>query len=205
MLVVIGAHVAVIAAVMSAKMDLPRIIRDPPLVIDLIEPTPPPPPNPIEQPRQPQTQHQQSVIDQPPVIIPTPPTAGETVDSRPTPLPPIDQIIGPAVDPLPPVPTPKPMPVIKAPARLLTSGEALKPPYPGSKIASGEEAVLQLRLSISENGRVVAVEPVGRADPAFLEAARRHLLRSWRFKAASEDGRAVASTTVITLRFQLDG
>ena len=51
----------------------------------------------------------------------------------------------------------------------------------------------------------MAVEPVGRADAVFLAAARRHLLAHWRFKPASDDGRAVASTTVITLRFQLDG
>ena len=36
-------------------------------------------------------------------------------------------------------------------------------------------------------------------------AARRHLIAHWRYKPASEDGRAVASSTVITLRFQLDG
>jgi len=68
-----------------------------------------------------------------------------------------------------------------------------------------EEAVLKLSLTIDERGRVVSVEPVGRADPAFLAAARRHLLAHWRYKPASEDGRAVSSTTVITLRFQLDG
>jgi protein TonB len=51
---------------------------------------------------------------------------------------------------------------------------------------------------------VVAVEPVGRADPAFLAAARRHLLAQWRYKPATEDGRAIASSTTITLRFELD-
>jgi protein TonB len=64
--------------------------------------------------------------------------------------------------------------------------------------------VLKLRLTIDPNGRVVAVEPLNRADPVFLQAARRHLLAHWRYKPAMEDGRAVMSTTVITLRFQLD-
>ena len=36
--------------------------------------------------------------------------------------------------------------------------------------------MLRLRLTIDARGRVVAVEPVGRADRAFLAAARRHLL-----------------------------
>ena len=71
-------------------------------------------------------------------------------------------------------------------------------------MASDEEASLRLRLSIDARGRVVAVEPVGSADRAFLAAARRHLLAHWRYQPATEDGRAVASTTVITLRFELD-
>jgi len=79
------------------------------------------------------------------------------------------------------------------------------PPYPSSKLITEEEASLTLRLTIDERGRVIAVEPVGRADPVFLAAARRHLLARWRYKPASEDGRAIASTAVITLRFQLDG
>jgi protein TonB len=39
----------------------------------------------------------------------------------------------------------------------------------------------------------------------FLGAARRHLLAHWRYKPAMQDGRAVATSIVITLRFQLDG
>jgi hypothetical protein len=62
----------------------------------------------------------------------------------------------------------------------------------------------QLALAV-ERGRVVAVEPVGPADPAFLNSARRHLLSRWRYRPASEDGRAVASTTIITLKFRLEG
>jgi protein TonB len=81
----------------------------------------------------------------------------------------------------------------------------LKPPYPEAKLLTGEEAVLTLRVSIDESGRVIAVDPVGRADPVFLAAARRHLLAHWRYRPAIKDGRPVASTTVITLRFELDG
>jgi protein TonB len=49
------------------------------------------------------------------------------------------------------------------------------------------------------------VEPIGRADRVFVDAARRHLIAHWRYSPATEDGRAVASTKTITLRFQLDG
>jgi protein TonB len=119
-------------------------------------------------------------------------------------MPSFDRLIGPSIEPLPKA-DPLPPPPVKTSARLMTSGADLRPPYPASKIASGEEALLRLRLSIDERGRVVAVEPVGSADRAFLEAARRHLLARWRYKPASEGGRSVATSTVITLRFQLEG
>jgi hypothetical protein len=46
---------------------------------------------------------------------------------------------------------------------------------------------------------------VGRADRAFLDAARRHLIAHWRYQPATEDGRTITSSLTITLRFQLDG
>jgi protein TonB len=81
----------------------------------------------------------------------------------------------------------------------------LKPPYPASKLASEEEATLKLRLTIDDRGHVVAVEPVGYSDREFLDAARRYIIAHWRYDPATEDGRPIATTTVITLRFQLDG
>lgn len=65
--------------------------------------------------------------------------------------------------------------------------------------------MLRLKLTIDARGRVIAVEPVGRTDPAFLDAARRHLLAHWRYKPATAKGQAVASSAVITLRFELNG
>jgi protein TonB len=102
--------------------------------------------------------------------------------------------------PLPPIPLP-----ISSGAQLLTAPSDLKPPYPQSKLLTGEEAALTLRLTVDDHGRVVAVEPVGRADPVFLAAARRHLLAHWRYKPAIDDGRAISSSIVVTLRFEIDG
>jgi protein TonB len=93
---------------------------------------------------------------------------------------------------------------VRVAARFNTPDWLLKPPYPPSMQAREIEATLKLQLQIDANGRVVAVDPVGRADPAFLEAARRHLIAKWRYKPATEDGRAIASSTVITLRFELE-
>lgn len=197
LLVVIGLHAAVLAVVMSAKLDLPGRILNPPIGVELI-PTPKPPPpthqNPTRpQPNESQIDHTASVV---PIKVPGPVAVDQTpVDPGPTVGPPTFTVPDP----------PRPVELARSEARLLTPAWDLKPPYPASKIASEEEAVLQLRITIDERGRVIAVEPLGRVDPAFLELARRHLLSHWRYKPAIEGGRPVTSSMVIRLRFQLDG
>jgi protein TonB len=120
-------------------------------------------------------------------------------------LPKIGDLLGPVTQPLPQV-EPQSVPMAAAPtlALLLTPPSELKPPYPQSKLLTGEEATLKLALSIDEHGRVVAVEPVGPADKVFLDAARRYLIAHWRYRPATLDGRPVASNLTITLRFELD-
>ena len=201
MLAIVAVHVAGVAALMSAKMDLPKREFFPPTIVDLITEDDPPPPRDVtpkatEQPR--------STLDQPVPLVPTPPFEMPSVDPAPLPLPDLGKIIGPSVDPLPKV-DPMPTAPVRVAARLITQASRLKPPYPASKLASGEEAMLRLRLTIDAAGRVTAVEAVGPADRTFLEAARRHLIANWRYRPATEDGRALATTTVITLRFQLEG
>jgi periplasmic protein TonB len=200
MLIVIAAHVAAIAAVMSAKMDLPTRMIDKPTVIEWIDPIEPPPPNePARNPVRPQSGPTEG--HRPPI---NPPVTDPFVPTDPATLDPGELTGGGTVgipDALPPL---KLVPVKFGP-QLLTPASELKPPYPHSKLLSEEEALLKLRLTIDERGRVTAVEPVGRADPVFLKAARQYLLAHWRYRPASEDGRAVTSSTVITLRFTLEG
>jgi len=203
LLVIVAGHAALLAAVMSAKMDLPSKVVPTITRITLIDPPKPPPPDQPPPPRQP-TQPRDSVIDRMPVIVPTPQPDIPNLDSDPVSLPPTPaDIIGNKLDPLPPRLLPPAEPVRVGP-RFATPADLVKPPYPDDKRRLDEEAVLRLRLSIDERGRVVAVEPVGRADRSFLEAARRHIIAHWRYRPASEDGRAVASSTVITLRFEIE-
>ena len=199
MLAVIVGHVALIAVAMSAKMDLPERIRDA-TEIKFIPLPPPPPPN--RPPPKAEPKPSQSTITRTPTIVPVPQPRIDQLD--PTPIPAIPSL--PAIRPMPnPEPRIAPVPApVRVGPRFATPADAVRPPYPASKIASDEEAVLKLRLSIDPRGRVVAVEPVGRADPAFLAAARRHLLAHWRYKPATEGGRTIASSTVITLRFELE-
>lgn len=199
MLVIIAGHVALIAAVMSARMDLPERLFHPPTPVELI-PLPDPPPEDARTPPKPTPSDLDSVRP----IIPIRRPNDDTLEPTPIPLPvPGGDAIVPIPQPrLDPLPTANP---VRAGPRFATPPSAVRPPYPSAKLQSEEEAVLKLRLSINERGRVVAVEPVGRADPAFLAAARKHLLAHWRYRPATEDGRAIASSTVITLRFELEG
>ncbi|MEO7257809.1 MAG: energy transducer TonB [Sphingomicrobium sp.] len=196
MLGIAAAHIALIAAVMSAKLDLPQRIFDRPIRVTLV-PIPTPPPEhakPVDQ--RPSNSSDSHRIQQ---IVPLRQPDDHPLDAQP--------IVTPDAGPGGFGPIVEPQPVldpVRTGPRFATPPSAIRPPYPASKISSQEEALLKLRLSIDPRGRVVAVEPVGRADPAFLAAARRHLLAYWRYTPATEDGRAIASATVITLRFELD-
>ncbi|HVF37300.1 MAG TPA: energy transducer TonB, partial [Sphingomicrobium sp.] len=181
---------------MSARMDVTSVLPIDP--IDIVEvPVPPAPPPP------PQTQadtprHVESVIDRPRKQIELPTLPSLPLDQG---APVRDPYVPPAI--LPPVDPPKPESVRVA-ARFATPADLVRPPYPLAKLRAEEEATLRLRLTIDARGRVTSVEPVGAADPQFLEAARRHIIKSWRYKPATEDGAAKASSTVITLSFRLE-
>ncbi|HWI75824.1 MAG TPA: energy transducer TonB [Sphingomicrobium sp.] len=195
LVLIVAGHAALIAAVMMAKMDAVRPFIPTITKIDLIDETKPPP----ENPPPPQPRQTQQRIDQPIQVVQIPQPIS---DASPIQLPPILNP-GPVIDPRPAQVNPPADPVRVGP-RFATPEYDVKPPYPQSKLRSQEEAVLQLRLTIDARGRVTAVDPVGTADPVFLAAARKHILTHWRYRAATEDGRSVTSSTVITLRFQLD-
>jgi len=201
LLLVIGVHVAAVAILLSVKTDVRDRITHSPIVVNLIRETPPPPPH-VAKPSQPrQTRQVESVRPQP--LPHTAPISMAIPDATPT-LPNIGDLLKPAIPQPPkiePQPTPMTAPTI---ARLLTPTSELRPPYPESKLLAGDEAVLNLRLAIDEQGHVVAVDPVGRADRIFLDAARRYLIAHWRYKPATRDGHPVASSLTITLRFELD-
>ena len=194
-LIIVG-HIAAIGAVMSAKMVVERH-PDPPLIVDTIRiPEPPKPVDPQPpKPNQPQT----STLDQPHALVtPRDPLGPVTTDLHP--LPPVGETIGTGTVP---IPIPINPPIFRSGPHLATAPEALRPSYPASKREAGDEASLRLKLTIDAAGRVVAVDPVGRVDPTFFEAARRHILRAWHYQPAMVGSKAVPSVTTITLRFEL--
>lgn len=210
-LLLIGAgHAVAIGLLITAKMDV-TIFPEPGKTTIYDVPITPPPPKPPE-PQQKVERDTvlppppQSFVDRTPPALPLPQPSQpfEVGPNIPTQLPDIGEALGNSLGPsLPPQPLPAIEPV-KIAARPITPADLLRPPYPESKRRTEEEAVLRLRLSIDPRGRVTAVEPVGNADPAFVAEARKHLLRHWRYRPATEDGRAVASSLIITLRFELE-
>lgn len=200
LMLIVGGHAVLIAAVMTAKMDLPIKIIDPGTVIQFIpEPVTPPPPPAPPKPVTPQSQPASSSVDRVPEIVPTPQPGGTEFD----PTGPINSgpVVGTGIEPGPAIAVPTPP--VRVAARFVTPERYIKPPYPTDKQRLEEEATLRLKLFIDERGRVTSVEPVGKVDRSFFEAARRHLIANWRYKPATEDGHPVASSTVITLSFRL--
>lgn len=194
---IIGAHALAILAVMTARMDLPERWKPTRTDVTLV----PLPPEPVPDPVPPTDPHPTNhALDNPKPIVDPLPLPGPTVDPQPMPMPDPGPFIGNGTDP-----SPLPQPAIhRTGPRFITPESQIRPPYPEEKRRLEQEAALKLRLSIDERGRVVAVEPVGRADPTFLAAARRHILKAWRYRPAMEGDRAIASSTVITLEFKLN-
>ena len=200
LIIIVAVHAAALAAVMTAKMDLPAPFDPTVTKIDLLPEPRVPPQNP---PPEPKAAPPRSSIDQVPPVMDLPRPSLPPIDSVPLPFSDSGLIVGPGIQPGAD-PQPRPAPVRAGP-RFATPEHQVKPPYPQQKLRLEEEAALRLRLTIDERGRVTAVVPVGRADAVFLDAARRHIVARWRYEPATEDGRPVPSSTVVTLTFRLDG
>ena len=201
---IVGGHALALGAVMTARGDIPIPAAFDPTEVTFIDPVVPPPPPPPEPARP--TESSPSRVDTPVVLVPIP---------SPAPMPTLD--LGPpllnpgsgTVETAPPTPVPVPIPappaaIVRVAAKAMTAASDLTPPYPDEKRRMGEEAVLRLSLAIDARGRVTSVVPAGTVDPAFLEAARKHILKRWKYRPATEDGVAVASRQTVTIRFRID-
>ena len=197
-LIVLG-HAGLLALVMTARSGfITPTKQNPPDILFYPLPKTPTPPEPQPNPSQPQ----QPIASDTSSRSSHYPKPGPIVERLPEAVPNPGPTIGPGTELSPPYDPVEP-PLVRTRPRFATSGDAVRPPYPIAKREAGDEASLRLKLTIDERGRVIAVDAVGRADPTFLDAARRHILRVWRYHPAMEGTKAVPSTATITLKFEL--
>ena len=79
------------------------------------------------------------------------------------------------------------------------------PPYPMLGVRLGHEGIVQLRIVVDEQGRVVAAQvesPSG--HPELDDAAVAWVQSHWRYQPATRDGRPVSETLHVTVKFRLD-
>lgn len=117
-----------------------------------------------------------------------------------TPTAPINLIPLPAPQPAPAPPPEKPLPVggeVEA-ARCL----ACPPPvYPAFARQARIQGTVELQAEIGRDGNVTSLRRI--SGNALLSAAAQRAVRAWRYQPLLLDGRPVAVTTVITVRFRL--
>jgi protein TonB len=201
----IGATIAVHALVAGAFLLMPKEVIAPyvPQIFigNQIPLDPPPPPEP--QPQPPESKL--------PVRVKTDPAPGKTDSVVKVPDSGAKDLLGSGDTGegsggneiiLPPI-NPPYEPVLVEPKIDPKALAAFQPDYPGSMIRQGLEGSVTVCVTINVDGRVTDIARISATDEAFWIATQRHALRKWRFRPATRDGVAVASSKVLTVHFKL--
>lgn len=181
-----------------SRPDSPRL-PEPQTTFDWITPKPVPP-------------------DPPPIEVEVvPPQARTTPQVRPRPMPPavepvmIDNGSLPAQPPVKrsvidtsPEATTSPMSTTPLAGARLAYLEAPAPRYPREALAAGSEGTVMLQVLVGVDGRPLEVRVHQGSGYRMLDdAARRQVLRHWRFQPAMLDGRAVQAMGIVPIEFKL--
>jgi protein TonB len=140
-------------------------------------------------------QETKPIPEQPKQMIPTV-TSPVTTSSAPVPATP-----APAVQERPAEPQTSAADVVKTAPRLLRQ---VQPDYTPEARRAGIEGVVGLTVQINEEGVPVRAG-VARSLDAGLDRKAIEAVAQWRFAPATVDGRAVAATVNVEVRFQLVG
>jgi protein TonB len=86
----------------------------------------------------------------------------------------------------------------------LEYGEASAPPYPRDALREGIEGTVVLQVLVDLDGRPLEVTVhSGSGHRRLDEAARRHVLRHWRFRPALQGGEPVQALGLVPIEFSL--
>jgi periplasmic protein TonB len=78
------------------------------------------------------------------------------------------------------------------------------PNYPPSALQRGEQGNVTLRVSVSPDGRPIAVDLAQTSGYPILDTAALAAVRQWRFNPAIQAGRPVAAIAEVPVRFRLE-
>ncbi|MCD9031502.1 energy transducer TonB [Luteimonas sp. Y-2-2-4F] len=177
----------------------------PTLTMDWIVPRPkppaPPPPQPIDvdlvRPR-PAT----PVAPPRPVAV-APPAVAPIASDPPLPMPALADVADAATEAF----ATAPVAAESGPATgvQLAYAQATPPPYPGAAIRGQLEGTVLLQVLVDIDGRPIEVHVHRSSGHRVLdEAARRHVLRQWRFQPAVRNGEPVQALGLVPVDFRLD-
>lgn len=168
------------------------------LEAEWFEPRPiPPPPPPELVPVQPTAP--------PPTAAPTPAVRKAVAEPAPV-APAITGTAGFAFDPLPDIAPGDAATGTAGPmaGAHLAYAEASIPPYPRDALRSGHQGTVVLQVLVGVDGRPLEViVESGSGYRSLDEAARRHVLRHWRFQPAIQDGQPVQAIGLVPIEFSL--
>ena len=201
----VGGAVAVHALVIGAFLLIPKEVIAPyvpTILIGRAIPLDPPPPE-AEKPQPPSRTPLQPARDpqpsRPDATIDLPPTGGEMVLGESG----SGEGQGSGEVVLPPPPPPPHEPALVEPRIDPRALAAFQPDYPAAMIRLALEGTVTVRVAVAADGRVTGIERLSATDDAFWIATQRHALRKWRFRPATRDGEAVASSKILTVHFRL--
>jgi periplasmic protein TonB len=159
-------------------------------IIDEVKPEEPPPPPPEVRMEMPPVQVPPILVD-----IPNPP------EPPPTAL--IAERTTEPVPPQPPAPPAPPRAVVKVSAKP-TSVPDVRDFYPSASINLKEEGTAKVRMCVNTQGRVATAEISEPTPFPRLNEAAIRIAKQFRFKAATEDGKAVESCVVLPVKFNVN-
>jgi protein TonB len=203
---VILLHGAVLAALMTARMDVMKhkyIIT----TVDPIPVPPPPPPKPTSQPKPKTPQQPDNNHPTPPPIPfppPAPPQTGPSFPPSP-PLPPLPPGTGTSPEPpLPPPPSP-PHKIEAARARADLSSYVSNADYPDGALRNNEQGTTRFRLSVGSDGRVTGCTVLGSSGSSALDSATCRLMKNRaRFTPARDSsGKPTVDSVASAIRWVL--
>lgn len=202
--------VALMALMRPADLPLPAIAEPGMVMIDLAKPKPEPPPPPPDKP---------DTVIKPTQPVPVvfqhnPPTVPPADTTSPLQLTAATDVVDDSAHSVPPetvfgntTQTSALDTSLQGPVSgvSLQYAEASAPPYPRELVSRGVEGKVLLSVHVGVDGRPVQVDIHRSSGNQRLDmAAKRHVLRSWRFVPATRNGVAVEAIGIVPIEFLLN-